>query len=84
MLASVLQKTRAVEIHPFDDPRVIAGQGTAALELIEEIHDLDVILTPIGGGGLICGTAIIPRRLQEQARVLHYARRHRHPQHVQR
>ena len=58
MLASVIQKTGAVEIHPFDDPRVIAGQGTAALELIEEIHDLDVILTPIGGGGLICGTAI--------------------------
>ncbi len=57
-LASVIEETGAVEIHPFDDPRVIAGQGTAAIELLDEVDDLEVILTPIGGGGLICGTAI--------------------------
>ncbi len=57
-LESVIEQTGAVEIHPFDDPRVISGQGTAALELMVEIDDLDAILAPVGGGGLICGTAI--------------------------
>ena len=57
-LAEVLDRTGAVEIHPFDDERVIAGAGTAALELVREIPDLDVVVTPIGGGGLCSGTAI--------------------------
>ena len=54
----VRDETGAVLIHPFDDERVIAGQGTAALELIEDIDELDFIVTPIGGGGLLSGTAI--------------------------
>jgi threonine dehydratase len=58
VLAEVLERTGAVEIHPFDDDRVIAGSGTAALELVREIPDLDVVVTPIGGGGLCSGTAI--------------------------
>jgi threonine dehydratase len=58
VLAQVLERTGAVEIHPFDDERVIAGAGTAALELVHEIPDLDVVVTPIGGGGLCSGTAI--------------------------
>ena len=58
-LESVIEQTGAVEIHPFDDPRVISGQGTAVLELMDEIDDLDAILAPVGGGGLICGTAIV-------------------------
>jgi threonine dehydratase len=64
-LATVLEGTGAVEIHPFDDERVIAGAGTAALELIDEVPDLDVVVTPIGGGGLCSGTAIAvaPRRV---------------------
>ncbi len=45
-------------VHPFDDDRVIAGQGTAALELIEEVPDLDRILVPVGGGGLASGTGL--------------------------
>jgi threonine dehydratase/serine racemase len=57
-LAEVLNRTGAVEIHPFDDPRVIAGAGTAALELVEEIPDLETVVTPIGGGGLCSGTCI--------------------------
>ncbi len=57
-LAEVVARTGAVEIHPFDDPRVIAGAGTAGLELCEEVPDLDVIVTPIGGGGLCAGTCI--------------------------
>jgi threonine dehydratase len=58
VLAAVLERTGAIEIHPFDDERVIAGAGTAALELVQEIADLDVVVTPIGGGGLCSGTCI--------------------------
>ncbi len=58
VLAEVIDRTGAVEIHPFDDERVIAGAGTAALELTNEIPDLDVVVTPIGGGGLCSGTCV--------------------------
>ncbi|HEV7525748.1 MAG TPA: pyridoxal-phosphate dependent enzyme [Acidimicrobiia bacterium] len=57
-LARVLELTGAVEIHPFDDDRVIAGAGTAGLELAREVPDLDVVVTPIGGGGLCSGTCV--------------------------
>jgi threonine dehydratase len=57
-LAELIDRTGAVEIHPFDDERVIAGAGTAALELTNEIPDLDVVVTPIGGGGLCSGTCV--------------------------
>ncbi len=48
-------------VHPFDDPRVIAGQGTAALELLEDVPDLDTLIVPIGGGGLISGCATVAK-----------------------
>lgn len=54
----VLAETGGTFIHPFEDPRVIAGQGTAALELIEDVPDLDAVIAPIGGGGLIAGTTL--------------------------
>lgn len=54
----VQDDTGAVLVHPFDDEHVIAGQGTAALELLEDVGDLDFIVTPIGGGGLLSGTAV--------------------------
>jgi len=57
-LAQVLTETGATFIHPYDDYNVIAGQATAALELFEEIADLDAIIAPIGGGGLMSGTAL--------------------------
>ncbi|MFH5832906.1 pyridoxal-phosphate dependent enzyme [Halalkalibaculum sp. DA384] len=57
-LDRVVKETGATFIHPYNDPRIIAGQGTAALELIEEQPDLDTILAPVGGGGLLSGTAI--------------------------
>jgi len=57
-LRRVLSQTGAAFIHPYNDGRVIAGQGTAAIELIEDVPDLDVIITPVGGGGLLSGTAI--------------------------
>lgn len=46
-------------VHPFDDPRVIAGQGTVALEMLEDVPELDTFVTPIGGGGLISGMATV-------------------------
>jgi threonine dehydratase len=56
--ADVQRESGASLVHPFDDPRVIAGQGTAALELLEEHPDLDVVIAPVGGGGLLSGTSI--------------------------
>jgi threonine dehydratase len=50
-----------VWVHPYDDPHIIAGQGTIALEMLEEVPDLDVLIVPIGGGGLIAGCAIAAR-----------------------
>ncbi|HSG29872.1 MAG TPA: pyridoxal-phosphate dependent enzyme, partial [Candidatus Krumholzibacterium sp.] len=57
-LAGVVARTGAEFIHPYDDPRVISGQGTAALELVEQVEGLDLVITPVGGGGLLSGTAI--------------------------
>jgi len=59
-----------VLIHPFDDDRVIAGQGTAALEFLEEIPDLDVICAPVSGGGLLSGTAIAAKSLRPEISVI--------------
>ena len=50
-----------IPVHPYDDPRIIAGQGTAALELEQEIPTLEQVITPLGGGGLVSGTAIATR-----------------------
>src|SRR6478735_9165421 len=53
-----------VFVHPFDDPQVIAGQGTLALEMLEDAPDLDTIVLPIGGGGLMSGVGIAARSLK--------------------
>src|SRR5579883_1500559 len=66
----VMAKTGATLIPPFDHPDVIAGQGTAALELLEEVPDLDAIVTPVGGGGLLAGTALATHGLRPDVRVL--------------
>ncbi len=70
MLAHVVAKTGASVVHPYDDPNVIAGQGTAALELLEEIPDLDVIVAPISGGGLMSGTAIVAHGVEPGIRLI--------------
>ncbi len=63
-----LQRERgATMVHPFEDPLVIAGQGTAALELLEDVPDLDAVITPVGGGGLCAGTAVALQALRPQA-----------------
>lgn len=64
------QETGATLVHPFEDPMVIAGQGTAALELLEQVPDLDVVITPVGGGGLCSGAAVVVRSLLPGARML--------------
>jgi threonine dehydratase len=68
--AQVVEKTGATVIHPYNDYRVIAGQGTAALELLEEIPDLDVVIAPVGGGGLLSGTAIAAKGISSDIRVI--------------
>lgn len=62
-LEQVVAKTGATFIHPYNDYNVIAGQATCALELLEDCKDLDVIMAPIGGGGLMSGTALTTRYL---------------------
>ncbi|MFL2956521.1 MAG: serine dehydratase [Marine Group II euryarchaeote MED-G36] len=67
--AAVMERTGATFVHPFDNPKVVAGQGTAALELINEIGPLDAIIAPIGGGGLMSGTCVTTRALLPEARI---------------
>ena len=69
-LAEVVAATGAKVVHPYNDARVIAGQGTAALELLADVPDLDVIMAPVGGGGLLSGTAIAARAVAPQIRVI--------------
>jgi len=69
-LATVLKKTGAVAVHPYNDPRIIAGQGTAALELMEQVPNLDVIVVPVGGGGLLAGTALAAKGLNSRIEVV--------------
>ncbi len=57
-------------VHPSNDYRVIAGQGTAALELLEEVPDLDIVITPLGGGGLLSGTAVAVKGINPKIRVI--------------
>ncbi len=68
--ARVIAETGATEIHPFNNPRIIAGQGTATLELLEEVPDLDVVIAPVGGGGLLSGTATAAKGLNPSIRVI--------------
>jgi threonine dehydratase len=64
----VIAETGAVLIHPYNDPRIIAGQGTAALELLGEVEGLDVVTAPVGGGGLMCGTLIVCAALSPETK----------------
>ena len=61
---------RLTFIHPFDDPDIIAGQGTIGLELLEQVPDLDAVLVPVGGGGLISGIAVAIKALRPGVRVI--------------
>ena len=68
--ARVIAETRATLVHPYDDERIIAGQATAALELHDQIPNLDAVVCPVGGGGLAAGTALATHFLAPGCRVL--------------
>lgn len=69
-LQQVVERTGATFIHPYNNPGIIAGQGTAAMELLQEVPDLDYILTPVGGGGLLSGTAIASKHMKPGIKVI--------------
>lgn len=69
-LEEVIIETGGTLVHPFNDPRIIAGQGTAAKEMLEEVPDLDLILAPVGGGGLLSGTILAASALSPQTEVV--------------
>ncbi|RME63852.1 MAG: threonine ammonia-lyase [Alphaproteobacteria bacterium] len=66
----IAEKEDRVFVHPFDDPIVIAGQGTVALEMLEDVPDLDVLCVPIGGGGLISGMAVAAKTLRPDIEII--------------
>src|ERR1044072_5285079 len=68
--AEIINKTGATLIHSFENEHVRAGQGTAAVELLEDVPDLDVIMCPVGGGGLLSGTAIAAKSMRPQITVV--------------
>ncbi len=68
--ANVIAKTGATLIHSFENEDVMAGQGTAAVELLEEIPDLDVVMCPVGGGGLLCGTATAAKSMRPKIKLI--------------
>jgi threonine dehydratase len=67
--AELARERNLVWVHPYDDPKVIAGQGTVALEMLETVPDLDVLVAPIGGGGLISGCAIAAHALRPELEI---------------
>jgi threonine dehydratase len=68
--ASVVARTGATFIHPYDDLRVMAGQGTTALELLDQVPDLDMILCPVGGGGHLSGVAVAAKSLELEISIV--------------
>src|SRR6266699_6736937 len=68
--AEVIEKTGAMLIHSFENEDVIAGQGTAAVELLEDVADLDLVMCPVGGGGLVSGTAVAAKSIRPKIKVI--------------
>lgn len=64
------RETGAIFVHPFDDPYVIAGQGTIGLEILEDLPDTDIIVAPIGGGGLLSGIAIAAKSIKPDIKII--------------
>lgn len=69
-LAQVINRTRAIEIHPYNDYRIISGQASAAAELIEETPSLDYIIAPVGGGGLLSGTILTASFISPSTKII--------------
>ena len=68
--ADVIAKTGATLIHSFENEGVIAGQGTAAVELLEDVSDIDLVMCPVGGGGLLSGTAVAAKSMRPKIKVI--------------
>jgi threonine dehydratase len=68
--ARVIAETGATLIHPFENEQVMAGQGTVGIELMEDVRDLDFVLCPVGGGGLLCGTAVAVKTMRPNTKVI--------------
>jgi threonine dehydratase len=66
----IMEKTGATLIHPYDNFNVICGQGTAALELLEEKADLEIVIAPVGGGGLMSGTSVCVKGINTNIQVI--------------
>jgi len=66
----LIKQHKFILIHPYDNDDIINGQGTAAFELIKEIGNLDIVITPLGGGGLLSGTALAVKRLHSNTKVI--------------
>ena len=69
-LDELTAQTRRTLVHPYDDPDVMAGQGTVGLEIVEDLPDVDVVLVPVGGGGLVSGISTAVKGLRPDARVV--------------
>ena len=67
---ALAREHRLAWVHPYDDPLVIAGQGTIALEMLEAVPDLDILVIPIGGGGLIAGNAVAARAVRPEIEIV--------------
>ena len=65
----IVSRTAAAFVHPFNDPDIIAGQGTCGLEICEQLRDFDSIIVPVGGGGLISGVSIAVKNLKPEAQI---------------
>ena len=70
LVAALAARTGAAVVHPYDDPRIMAGAGTVALELLQDAGELDLLLVPVGGGGLISGCATVVKALSPATRVV--------------
>ncbi len=68
-LQELIKQTGAVFIHPYDNAQIVSGQATAAFELLQEYKDLDIVMAPVGGGGLISGTAIAAKAFNSKIKV---------------
>jgi threonine dehydratase len=68
--AAAIAKTGATLIHSFENKDVMAGQGTAAVELLDDVPDLELVVCPIGGGGLLCGTAVAAKSMRPKIKVI--------------
>jgi threonine dehydratase len=69
-LKKIVEETAALEIHPYNDYRIIAGQATCAMEIYNDLREIDIIMAPVGGGGLLSGTALSSSYISPQTRIL--------------